>query len=97
MLSVDQNFKQFEECQNVKITTERLNEKFIQLSKKAEEKNEMQYLTDGIAMKRSIEEETEKLETKTVMIDLFDILDRLQFCIVFLPLSHLHFHMSGPL
>ena len=48
-----------EDCDNLKMTIERLSEQFIQLAKKAEEKNQMQYLVDGNAMKRNAEEKTE--------------------------------------
>ena len=52
-----------EDFDNLEMTVESLNEQFIQLAKKAEEKNQMQYFVNGNAMITSAEEKAKKLET----------------------------------
>ena len=51
-----------ENCELLTETVKALNQKFAELAKKAEEKNTLQFLTEGNAMKRKAEEKTELLE-----------------------------------
>ena len=51
-----------ENCELVTQTVKALNQKFVGLAKKAKEKNNLQFLTEGNAMKRKAEEKTELLE-----------------------------------
>ena len=51
-----------ENCELLTETVKALNEKFVELAKKAEERNNLQFLMEGNAMKRKAEEKTELLE-----------------------------------
>ena len=51
-----------ERCEDLEDIVKTLNTKFVELTKKAEEKNELKFLIDGNGMKQKCEEKEEKLE-----------------------------------
>ena len=51
-----------ENCEILTETVKALNQKFVELAKKAEKKNNVQFLTEGNAMKRKAEEKAQLLE-----------------------------------